>query len=190
MLAHLRVCKAAASLDPFSDLESDPDDGWWMSGWYGGYALVVSGWNGGVLPVVGGRLRRSVADGDGSEAVPVQRSGRIGTAYEFIDWAQWTRREVDLGRLKLNLDGAYREDESGGAGMLVRDEKGIVKGAWSMHLTNLNSPLQAEAMACREGLKRAVEQCWLDTDVESDCEVLVAALNGENGDYLEVSLDY
>ncbi|XP_004298184.1 PREDICTED: uncharacterized protein LOC101290856 [Fragaria vesca subsp. vesca] len=91
------------------------------------------------------------------------------------------------GKLKLNLDGAYREDGSGGAGMLVRDEKGIVKGAWSVHLTNLNSPLQAEAMACREGLRRAVEQGWLNIDVESDCEVLVAALNGENGGGLEVS---
>ncbi|KAL6187947.1 hypothetical protein ACLB2K_039342 [Fragaria x ananassa] len=42
--------------------------------------------------------------------------------------------------------------------MLVRDEKGFVKGAWSAHLTHLNSPLQAEAVACREGLRRAVEQ--------------------------------
>ncbi|KAL6125099.1 hypothetical protein ACLB2K_077607 [Fragaria x ananassa] len=91
------------------------------------------------------------------------------------------------GGLKLNLDGSYREDGSGGAGMLVRDEKGFVKGAWSVHLTHLNSPLQAEAMACREGLRKAVEQGWVDIDVESDCEILVVALNGENGDRLEVS---
>ncbi|KAL6130217.1 hypothetical protein ACLB2K_068598 [Fragaria x ananassa] len=91
------------------------------------------------------------------------------------------------GRLKINLDGAYREDGSGGVGTLMRDEKGFVKGAWSVDLTHLNSPIQAEAMACKEWLRRAVEQGWVDIDVESDCEVLVAALNGENSDRLKVS---
>ncbi|KAL6227352.1 hypothetical protein ACLB2K_001311 [Fragaria x ananassa] len=111
---------------------------------------------------------------------PVAKKGK-GSRHE-VRWIFPPR-----GRLKLNLDGAYREDGAGGAGMLVRDEKGFVKGAWSMHLTHLNSPLQAEAMACREGLRRAVEQGWVDIDVESDCEVLVAALNCENGYELEVS---
>ncbi|KAL6128688.1 hypothetical protein ACLB2K_072043 [Fragaria x ananassa] len=72
------------------------------------------------------------------------------------------------GRLKLNLDGAFKSDVVGGAGVVFRDDKREVKGCWSKKLLYLQSPLQAEALACRMGLAMAVQLGWKELLVESD----------------------
>ncbi|KAL6145404.1 hypothetical protein ACLB2K_056092 [Fragaria x ananassa] len=91
------------------------------------------------------------------------------------------------GRLKLNIDGAYKEDGSGGVGMIIRDAVGDVKCAWSKKLGFLSSPLHAEADACRLGLRMATQHGWQNLEVESDCAILVPALNNQGSDMVEVS---
>ncbi|KAL6222493.1 hypothetical protein ACLB2K_005885 [Fragaria x ananassa] len=91
------------------------------------------------------------------------------------------------GRLKMNVDGAYRNDGCGGAGLIVRNEHGSVIGAWSKKLENMNSPLHAETETTRLGLLTALQQGWKNLEVECDCAVLVAALNRQSDVMVEVS---
>ncbi|KAL6192038.1 hypothetical protein ACLB2K_038425 [Fragaria x ananassa] len=85
----------------------------------------------------------------------------------------------------MNVDGSYRDDGSGGAGLIVRNEHGSVVGAWSKKLENMSSPLHAEAETARLGLLTALQQGWTNFEVECDCAVLVAALNRQSDDMVE-----
>ncbi|KAL6184265.1 hypothetical protein ACLB2K_045669 [Fragaria x ananassa] len=91
------------------------------------------------------------------------------------------------GRLKLNLDGAFKSNGVGGAGVVFRDDKGEVQSCWSKKLMYLQSPLQAEALACRMGLAMAVQVGWTELLVESDSSVLVSALYQSGNASSEVS---
>ncbi|XP_062011862.1 uncharacterized protein LOC133728462 [Rosa rugosa] len=101
-------------------------------------------------------------------------------------WAIWSER--NRGRLKINLDAAFNANSgSGGIGIVIRDDKGRFKGAWSRYMPYLGSALHGEAEACRAGLLLAVHQGWKEVEVESDCTILVAALNHNVEDNSEVS---
>uniref|UniRef100_A0ACD5ZRC5 Uncharacterized protein n=1 Tax=Avena sativa TaxID=4498 RepID=A0ACD5ZRC5_AVESA len=83
------------------------------------------------------------------------------------------------GWTKLNVDGSWKEEEqSGGTGMVLRDEEGNIIFAACRHLWTCASPLEAEVLACVEGLSSALE--WTDKPIilESDCLQLTTMING------------
>ncbi|XP_062028933.1 uncharacterized protein LOC133744926 [Rosa rugosa] len=92
------------------------------------------------------------------------------------------------GRLKINVDGAYKSNAgSGGIGVVVRDDMGIFRGAWSRKIPYMCSAFHGEAEACRAGLLMAIHQGWKQVELETDCAILVTALNQQMEDNSEVS---
>ncbi|XP_040364504.1 uncharacterized protein LOC121050032 [Rosa chinensis] len=82
------------------------------------------------------------------------------------------------GRLKVNVDGAFMSDTgSGGVGVIVRDDYGHFKAAWSRFWPHLCSAFHSEVEACRAGLLLAIHQGWKQIELESDLSLLLAALN-------------
>ncbi|XP_061993792.1 uncharacterized protein LOC133711706 [Rosa rugosa] len=58
-----------------------------------------------------------------------------------------------LGRLKINIDGAYRADSGeGGIGVVVRDDSGTGIATIARPLLHAHSAINMEAEACRAGL--------------------------------------
>ncbi|KAL6176560.1 hypothetical protein ACLB2K_053193 [Fragaria x ananassa] len=90
------------------------------------------------------------------------------------------------GRLKINCDGAFRSNGEGRAAVVVRNEEGTFVGAHAVKLP-LHSPLQAEAEACRMGICSAMRHGWKEVVIESDCSVLVAAMQQQGTVQIEVS---
>ncbi|KAL6227633.1 hypothetical protein ACLB2K_001590 [Fragaria x ananassa] len=80
----------------------------------------------------------------------------------------------------MTVDGSYRDDGYGGAGLIVKNEHRSVVGVWSKKLENMSSPLHAEAETARLGLLTALQQGWTNLKVECDCTVLLAALNQQS----------
>ncbi|PRQ25708.1 putative ribonuclease H-like domain, reverse transcriptase zinc-binding domain-containing protein [Rosa chinensis] len=82
------------------------------------------------------------------------------------------------GRLKINVDGAFRADVGcGGIGVVVRDDVGMGIAALARPFLHAHSVLNMEAEACRAGLLLGIHQGWSDIEIESDSAILVAALN-------------
>jgi ribonuclease HI len=80
--------------------------------------------------------------------------------------------------VKLNCDGFVKtENETGGAGMVLRAKYGDIIFSACHHLLNCTDPLEAEAMACEEGLSPHMQ--WSDKPVmlELGCKVLIDAIN-------------
>ncbi|XP_024156142.1 uncharacterized protein LOC112164137 [Rosa chinensis] len=92
------------------------------------------------------------------------------------------------GRLKINVDGAYKSNEGcGGIGVVVRDEMGIFRGARSRKIPYMYSAFHGEAEACRAGLLMALHHSWKQVELEIDCAILATALNQQMEDNSEVS---
>ncbi|XP_061996621.1 uncharacterized protein LOC133714520 [Rosa rugosa] len=80
------------------------------------------------------------------------------------------------GRLKINVDGAFRpEDGNGGIGVVVRNDAGMGIAVLARPFLLAHSVLNMEAEAC--SLLLGIHQGWADIDVESDSAILIAALN-------------
>jgi ribonuclease HI len=63
-------------------------------------------------------------------------------------------------------------------GAVVRNEEGnVLLAAWRTR-ANVASAEEAEALACLEGIRLAVEWARLPTEVETNCATLVKAVNG------------
>jgi ribonuclease HI len=85
-----------------------------------------------------------------------------------------------LGWVKLNVDSSwYEQERQGGTGMILRDDEGSIMATACSFLKTCASPLEAEMLACHEGMRIARE--WTDKPivVESDCQVLVSMLKEE-----------
>jgi ribonuclease HI len=83
----------------------------------------------------------------------------------------------ELGWIKVNVDARYNS-ESGlaGAGAIARDEAGsVVLSAWKF-LGRCGSVEEAEAMACLEGIRLAVERIGKPVCLESDCLTVIIGL--------------
>jgi ribonuclease HI len=91
----------------------------------------------------------------------------------------WTKPTP--GWAKLNVDGAWMKEEGkGGIGMILRDEDGSIIFTASRYLPVCESPLEAEILACNEGLALALEQTEKPILVESDCLELCSMVNDNN----------
>ncbi|KAM5564827.1 hypothetical protein ABKV19_019070 [Rosa sericea] len=147
-------------------------------------------------------------------AIWVERNNIIwnGASFQPMNMIQWTTKLLEdfqkyhpkmvrkqrnpqtkwknppSGRLKINVDGAFRvEDGSGGIGVVVRNETGMGIAALAKPFLHAHSVLNMETEACRAGLLLGIHQGWTDIDIESDSAILIAALNSEEKNFSEVS---
>ncbi|XP_024169850.1 uncharacterized protein LOC112176244 [Rosa chinensis] len=92
------------------------------------------------------------------------------------------------GRLKINVDGAFRAEEgSGGIGVVVRNDAGMGIAALARTFLHAHSVLNMEGEACRAGLLLGIHQGWTDIDIESDSAIMISALNSREKNFSEVS---
>jgi hypothetical protein len=76
---------------------------------------------------------------------------------------------------KLNVDGAYK-DGVAGAGMVLRDENGVVIFSACRALDNCRDAVDAELAAIVEGLKLALHWSNLHFTIETDCAEVAALI--------------
>ena len=78
---------------------------------------------------------------------------------------------------KADVDGSFVPgSEEGGIRVVIRDDKGeVLLTAWS-YISKGSDAEEIEALACREGLKLAVEWCKQRLILESDCRSLVETM--------------
>lgn len=72
--------------------------------------------------------------------------------------------------MKINTDGSCdSKNGNGGVGAVVRDSSGRVVLALSRHIDRCGSALEAELLACKEGLSLALQYTLLPLVLETDC---------------------
>jgi len=77
------------------------------------------------------------------------------------------------GWFKINTDTGFdRESNSGSAGVVIRNEAGLVAGGSARWIENVSDALTAEALATREGLELAAELGLDWVILEVDCQEL------------------
>ncbi|OEL30035.1 hypothetical protein BAE44_0008947 [Dichanthelium oligosanthes] len=87
------------------------------------------------------------------------------------------------GYLKINVDGAFRENmKSGGWGFVVRDQQGEAVAAGAGNLQHIIDPAQAEAMACLQALYFASASGMNRVELETDASIMRTALLGSQLD--------
>jgi ribonuclease HI len=85
--------------------------------------------------------------------------------------------------LKVNVDGAFKDNPRSGCwGFVIRDKEGQVTGSGAGHMMFPQSALHAEAETCLQGITTAMNWGMTRVIIESDCQVLVIALNKEGYD--------
>ncbi|XP_024172036.1 uncharacterized protein LOC112178052 [Rosa chinensis] len=91
------------------------------------------------------------------------------------------------GRLKVNVGGSYRADHGdGGVGVVIHDAYGVCVPALARYFPHASSALHMEAEACRAGLLLAFHQNMTALEMESDCSLVVAALQQKVEDRSEI----
>jgi ribonuclease HI len=92
------------------------------------------------------------------------------------------------GWAKLNVDGAWATaTHTGGTGMVLRDEEGNIIITGCRFLQSCGSPLEAEVLACMDGLTLALERTSKPIIMESDCLEAVSMINSESTNRSEVA---
>ncbi|BFG35644.1 hypothetical protein CerSpe_219180 [Prunus speciosa] len=87
------------------------------------------------------------------------------------------------GSLKINVDGSWTAGNTdGGVGIVVRDSNGKFVVGRALHVDNVFSTLQVEAMAAREGAILAVEGDFNNVIFESDSLQIVSAIRSPSVD--------
>ncbi|GJN23854.1 hypothetical protein PR202_gb11542 [Eleusine coracana subsp. coracana] len=123
---------------------------------------------------------------------PVIGKGKAALWTENTDHSRTRRVETDTdkrwippeeGWIKINVDGGYTEQNGRGSiGVIARRQDGSVCfTVWRVVLRCV-SALEAEALACVEGLRMATEWAHGRIIIESDCARVVAALNNAGED--------
>uniref|UniRef100_C6JRM0 Uncharacterized protein n=1 Tax=Sorghum bicolor TaxID=4558 RepID=C6JRM0_SORBI len=93
--------------------------------------------------------------------------------------AKWEKPSP--GWFKINTDAGFdRESNSGSAGVVIRNEAGLVAGGSARWIENVPDTLTAEAMAAREGLELVVELGLDRVILEVDCQELSKLLLSQN----------
>ena len=86
--------------------------------------------------------------------------------------------------LKINCDGAFREDtNSGGWGIVIRNENGEVLAVGAGHLQNMGDALQAEAHAALNAIWCASEMGCRRIILETDALNLKQAITSSDFDW-------
>lgn len=86
-------------------------------------------------------------------------------------------------KLKINCDGAFKNAESGGGwGFVIRNSDGDVRGSGAGCIQNIVSALQAEVEAYAAALQAASDWGMTNVEVESDCQVLLRAIQSKDAD--------
>ncbi|KAE8821176.1 retrotransposon protein [Hordeum vulgare] len=94
---------------------------------------------------------------------------------------QWERPVTEV--LKINTDGAFSENpRRGGWGFVIRDSAGVVAGSGAGKMAFPMDAVHTQAEACIQGLTAAMNWGMTRVVVETDCKVLVDALNKEEYD--------
>jgi ribonuclease HI len=99
-----------------------------------------------------------------------------------IPHALWTPPQAD--ELKLNVDGAFMvQTKQAGAGTILHRSDGSVVFSACRVLWRCSSALEAELMACLEGIRLATDMGHQQIVVETDCQelVLIATNEERNG---------
>ena len=92
------------------------------------------------------------------------------------EWIAWEKPKADW--CKLNTDAAWDSDVKAGGGGLLRGHTGEwIRGVSVM--LSARSPICAEALALKEGLKLAWELKFDKVEVESDAQELIDAIQGK-----------
>jgi hypothetical protein len=114
---------------------------------------------------------------EGTAKEPWFQEARTGNDGQQAKW-----RPPPAGWAKVNTDVGYCQDTCmASIGAVVRDVHGnvlIVMASWRTS-ANVASAEEAEALACLDGIRLAVEEVHLPTEFETDCYTLVQAMNGE-----------
>jgi ribonuclease HI len=93
----------------------------------------------------------------------------------------WTKPAQ--GTVKLNIDGSYFEKYgNGGAGIILRDDLGAIIFSACSYLSSCSSPLEAELVACYEGIAGTREHTASPCVMEMDCTEDVHMLNSPKVD--------
>ncbi|XP_062005841.1 uncharacterized protein LOC133723022 [Rosa rugosa] len=93
------------------------------------------------------------------------------------------------GRLKINIDGAYKADTNvGGIGVIVRDDLGIGIAAIARPFQRAHSTINMEAEACRADILLGIHQDWTNVVIESDSALLIAALQSREVNFSEIGV--
>lgn len=91
------------------------------------------------------------------------------------------------GRLKINFDEAFDIGRaSGGVGVVVMNGSGEFMGVVCQFILRAAYAFHVEALAFRTALDFAIKQHWFGIVVESDCALLVSALERFGDDFSEV----
>jgi ribonuclease HI len=86
----------------------------------------------------------------------------------------WSKPPV--GWVKLTIDGSYKkENGSAGTGMVLRDDAGAVIFCACRSILSCEEALEAELLACLEGLELGFQHSDLPIIVETDCSFLKSA---------------
>jgi hypothetical protein len=92
------------------------------------------------------------------------------------------------GWVKLICDGSFNlEDSSTDVGMVLRDENGQVIFSACRQLNGCSDALEAETLACQEGLLLALQWSVKPVIMELDCSSLVGALTKDSHDPLLIT---
>lgn len=86
----------------------------------------------------------------------------------------------DQGLMKLNIDGSFQPDTGkGGLGVVLRNRLGEVIFAACGYIQRCTGALEAELMACREGLLMALQWTLLPIIIETDCQEMLNLLQSK-----------
>lgn len=92
------------------------------------------------------------------------------------------------GWMKLNIDGSFDESSSkGGIGAILRNSTGQVIFAACGVIDNCSGALQAELLACKEGINMAIQWTFLPLIVETDCLVAKQLIQANEKGYSELA---
>ncbi|CAN1141599.1 Uncharacterized mitochondrial protein AtMg00310 [Linum perenne] len=104
------------------------------------------------------------------ELDPEDRAVRPNTAFRPVPPARW--RPPQLGRIKVNVDGAIRRAQGGGIGFILRDSSSSVIFAGGRSFPHVLDPFTLEVLAVREALRWCIGKSIVSLDVEGDAAMV------------------
>jgi len=120
--------------------------------------------------LIGIKLFPHADPGKGKSPVVYEKpmpSGSVITVSEEIRW-----KPPELGWNKLSTDGSFDSSGNAGAGMILRDHRGIIIFSACRTLYSYRDALEAELCVCMEGISVAIQ--WSDLPILLEMDSLEA----------------